>query len=75
MDFSARSQRFRKLLREIRQDAGLTQDQLAEKLGKPQTYVSKSELGERRLDFLETVDFCRACGVTLVGFQRRLEKK
>lgn len=63
MDYSARHQRFRELLRQIRIDAGLTQVQLAEKLGKPQSYVSKAEMGERRLDFLETLDFCVACGV------------
>ena len=63
MDYSARHQRFRDLLRQIRSDAGLTQVQLAEKLGKPQSYVSKAEMGERRLDFIETLDYCEACGV------------
>lgn len=63
MDYSARHQRFRELLRQIRVDAGLTQVQLAEELGKPQSYVSKAEMGERRLDFIETLDFCKACGV------------
>lgn len=62
MDYSPRSERFRDLLRQARIDAGLTQMELAEKLGKPQSYVSKAELGERRLDFLETLDFCAACG-------------
>lgn len=47
---------------------------MAEKLGKPQTFVSKSELGERRLDFLETVDFCAACGVPIADLVARLEK-
>jgi transcriptional regulator with XRE-family HTH domain len=62
MDYSPRSERFRDLLRQARVDAGLTQVELAEKLGKPQSYVSKAELGERKLDFLETLDFCEACG-------------
>lgn len=62
MDYSPRSERFRELLRQARVDAGLTQVELAEKLGKPQSYVSKAELGERKLDFLETLDFCAACG-------------
>ena len=65
MDYSDRHQRFRDLLRQIRVDAGMTQVQLAKKLGKPQSYVSKAEMGERRLDFLETIDFCAACGVAL----------
>lgn len=73
MDYSARYQRFRDLLRQIRVDAGLTQVQLAEKLDKPQSYVSKAEMGERRLDFLETLDFCEACGVGVEAFAKRLE--
>jgi len=72
MDYSARHQRFRDLLRQIRVDAGLTQMQLAEMLGKPQSYVSKAEVGERRLDFLETLDFCMACGVGVEEFTGRL---
>lgn len=72
MDYSARHQRFRDLLRQIRVDAGLTQKQLAAMLGKPQSYVSKAEMGERRLDFLETLDFCAACGVGVAEFTGRL---
>ena len=73
MDYSPRYGHFRALLRRIREEAGLTQTELAEKLGKPQTFVSKSELGERRIDFLETMDFCAACGVTLKQFLERLK--
>ena len=40
----------------VRTGAGVTQVQLAERLGKPQSYVSKIERGERRLDVLE---FCQ----------------
>lgn len=65
MDYSARHQLFRDLLRRVRTDAGFTQIQLAEKLGKPQSFVSKAETGERRLDFLETLDYCTACGASL----------
>jgi transcriptional regulator with XRE-family HTH domain len=72
MDYSARHQRFRDLLRQIRVDAGLTQKELAKMLGKPQSYVSKAEVGERRLDFLETLDFCGACGVGVEELAGRL---
>ena len=44
-------------LKQARTDAGLTQEQVAEKLGKPQSYVSKSEAGERRLDITELKAF------------------
>lgn len=73
MDYSPRYGRFRALLRQVRVDAGLTQVELAEKLGKPQSYVSKAELGERRIDFLETLDICRACGIDIQALEKRLE--
>lgn len=47
---------------EARRDAGLTQQELAERLSRPQSYVSKYERGERRLDVLEFVDVARAIG-------------
>jgi len=74
MDYSPRSERFRDLLRQARVDAGLTQVELAEKLGKPQSYVSKAELGERKLDFLETLDFCAACGKDVGELVRALRE-
>ncbi len=45
---------------EMRQAAGLKQSELAERLGKPQSYVSKVERGERRLDVVEFVSFVSA---------------
>lgn len=62
------------MLRQIREEAGLNQTVLAQKLGKPQTFISKSEIGERRIDFLETLDFCAACGVSVGQFIERLQK-
>ena len=45
-----------------RVDAGLTQAQLASKLGKPQSFVSKIERGERRIDLVEFYDLSIAIG-------------
>lgn len=62
------------LLKEVRVDAKLTQVDLARKLGQPQSFVSKYESGERRLDVLELRQVCRACGISLLDFARRIEE-
>lgn len=63
------------LLRKIRKEAGLRQDDVAERLGRPQSFVSKYESGERRLDILELYDVCGAIGVTLNDFVKQLQVK
>lgn len=50
---------FTKRLVAARKNAGLTQVQVARRLGKSHTYVSKCELGERRVDFVELQQFAR----------------
>lgn len=50
-------------LKSIREEVGLTQTQLGERLGRDQTFVSKYENRERRLDILEVRDACQALGV------------
>ena len=62
------------LLREIRLEAGLTQTQLAKYLNTDQTVISKIESGERRVDVLELREICKAVGITLEAFVRKLEK-
>jgi transcriptional regulator with XRE-family HTH domain len=57
-----------RLLRETRAKAGLTQVELAEKIGETQSYVSKVERGERRLDLVQLQVFCRAMKVDVVEF-------
>lgn len=49
-----------KVLRQARQDAGLTQADVGNRLGNTQTFVSKVERGERRLDVAEFVEWCQA---------------
>jgi transcriptional regulator with XRE-family HTH domain len=61
------------LLRRVRTEAGLRQVDLAKKLNQPQSFVSKCESGERRLDLLELSHLCKACGTTLLEFVKRFE--
>ncbi len=61
------------LLKAVRTGAGLTQAEMAKKLGQPQSFVSKYESGERRLDVLELRQVCRASGISLIDFIRKLE--
>jgi len=63
-----------RLLRQIRRGAGLRQEDLAQMLGKPQSFVSNYERGERRLDLLELRQICEVVGVPLADFVRRFEE-
>lgn len=59
------------LLRQVRLDANLTQAQVADKIGQTQSYVSKYENGEQRLDLIELEAVCIAVDVSLIGFVER----
>lgn len=61
--YSAREEALRKLLRMHRMEAGLRQEDLAEKMKAHQSFVSKYESGERLLTFVETINICRALGL------------
>jgi transcriptional regulator with XRE-family HTH domain len=61
------------LLRQVRQEAGLRQQDLAARIGELQSFVSKYESGERRLDVLELRQICIALGISLSSFVQRLE--
>ena len=65
----------RDLLRELRTEKGLTQVQLSETLGMPQSFVSKYETGERRLDVIELREVCQSLGTTLAAFAKKLEAR
>ena len=56
------------LLRSYREKAGLRQVDVAERLDVPQSFVSKYESGERRLDLIELDQVCQALGTSLVSF-------
>ena len=59
---------FLRHLRHLRKRAGLTQVQLAERLGEPQSFVSKCEAGERRIDLIELRAICEAMDVSFITF-------
>jgi transcriptional regulator with XRE-family HTH domain len=60
---SSRYRRLCGLLRGWRTSAGLTQRDLAAKLKKPPSFVHKTEVADRRIDPLELIAWCLACGV------------
>jgi len=60
---SSRRKQLRALLRDLRRKRHLTQVEVAEALGRLQSYVSKYESGERRLDVVEFMDLCDALKV------------
>jgi transcriptional regulator with XRE-family HTH domain len=66
---------FRALMAEARDKAGLTQERLAKRLGKPQSFVAKYEGGERRLDVVEFVWIARAIGADPVRILRALMRR
>jgi transcriptional regulator with XRE-family HTH domain len=68
----ARYQEFLRRLREAREKAGLSQSEAARRLGKTQAYIWKSEVGERRIDFVEALIFARLYGKSAQYFCRGL---
>ena len=62
------------VLKQIREEKGLRQTDVANALGCPQSVVSKYESGERRLDLIELRDVCKALGVSFIAFVRRFER-
>ena len=63
----------RGLLRRARLEAGLSQTELGQRLGLSQLLISRSELGDRKIDALELRAFCRAMGISYPDFTRQLD--
>ena len=59
------------LLKQVRLDSNLTQADLAARLGQSQSYVSKYESGEQRLDLIELEAICKAVDISLKKFIER----
>jgi transcriptional regulator with XRE-family HTH domain len=74
---STHSAQYRDLLariRSVRQARGITQQELARRLGRPQSYVSKVELGERRIDVVEYLHLMRAIEGEPLALLRDIER-
>jgi ribosome-binding protein aMBF1 (putative translation factor) len=63
---------FQQLLIEARKKSGLSQQEVADRLGRPQTYVSKCERGTRRMDVVEFLEMAYVIDVDPVAFVKKL---
>ena len=72
-DITSERERLANLLRKIRVAAGLRQVDLAERLRQPQSYVSRFESAEQRVDLPELKAICEALGISLVELIQRFE--
>ena len=64
--------RFQRMLVEARKKSGLSQQEVADRLGRPQTYVSKCERGTRRMDVIEFLEMAGIIGFDPIAFMRKL---
>jgi transcriptional regulator with XRE-family HTH domain len=70
--YSADQESLLKVMARVRNDAGLTQQELARKMQLSQSTVSDVLRGQRRLDVIEWISFCKACKVTPQQFLEEL---
>jgi transcriptional regulator with XRE-family HTH domain len=69
---TVRYERLLQALRLARKEAGLTQMEVARHFRAYDSFVSKVESGERRIDVVELADFCRLYGIKLTAFLKRV---
>lgn len=65
----------KELLVDIRVRAGLRQADLADAIGRPQSFISEYEHGQRRLDLVELREVCVACSTTLRKLVNEYERR
>jgi transcriptional regulator with XRE-family HTH domain len=66
---------FVQVLTEFRSRAGLLQTDLAKRLNVPQSFISKIEMGQRRVDIIELKEICSHLNTNLTQFCKVLERK
>jgi len=66
--------KFLRHLRELRLQAGLRQSDIADALGRPQSYVSKYESGEKTLDVFELIAICKVMNIPVAEIIAWIEK-
>jgi transcriptional regulator with XRE-family HTH domain len=62
-------------IRQARLDSGLTQQEMAKALKKPQSFVSKYEIGERKLNVIEFIEICKVLTLDSGDFLKQIERK
>jgi len=62
-----------KALQSAREEAGISQRELARRLGKPHSYVNKSEHADRQINVIEIRAWCVALGIDWLAFLRDVE--
>ena len=73
--YSSEYSAFLHQLRESRRDKGFTQAEIADRLGTTQSFISKCERGERRIDLVESRAFCRALDIDFIDFVSILDER
>lgn len=76
MEKSIHSQRYANFLhalKTVRLERNVTQVELAKRLEESQVFISKCERGERRLDLIETMQWCHALGISLAELAQQID--
>jgi Predicted transcriptional regulator len=66
---------FLHFIRQARLDSGLTQQEMAKALNKPQSFVSKYEIGERKIDVIEFIEICKVLKLDSGDFLNQIKRK
>ena len=73
--YKRRYKYFCEVIKLERETHKISQEELANKLGIKQSFISKTESGDRRLDVIELLEYCEAMNISLTEFVFRLEGK